>query len=508
MKFNLWLIVILLSFSKLSAQTKFLSSDTASYFKLMFVGDVTLSKEVLDLSYSERKQQYDFQYLFHYIRPVLNLADLVIGNVENTYGAKTDFIKNDLNNAPQEFAVALKYAGFNLLMNANRTAIAQELDTWKQNRDFLESANITQIGSFENEEDRYKRNPTIIDKNGLKVAFLNYFYGIPYYPELSPLVNGFQEDVVTRDIVLAKNRGADYIIIYMNWGSEYEVDANPTQKKIGDFCIQAGANLVVGSHSHLVQEASVNKIKSGNSIQQTIIAYSLGDFISTTSAPLQNGACILELILKKSKTTGSTSIADLSYLPTYTAMYQDGDFLRYAIMPVSQVEKGNLSVPIDNTEKRWMSAAAEKVRYKFKGQIDEIEYELDDEIIDDVAEVLSITRRPLNEGKDFALEINNHLLLGLNDFMGENDEEAKKPIVYEGIVYKIQFLSLRREIPIDLDFYKHLKGYETYFQDEYYNYVIGNFRNLKQANDFCLDVKRNGHKYAYVVAFENGVPKK
>ncbi|MCB0510903.1 MAG: hypothetical protein KDC82_09065, partial [Bacteroidetes bacterium] len=126
----------------------------------------------------------------------------------------------------------------------------------------------------------------------------------------------------------------------------------------------------------------------------------------------------------------------------------------------------------------------------------------------DVAEVLSITRRPLNEGKDFTLGINNHLLQGLSEFMGEKEEIANKPIVYEGIVYKIQFLSLRREIPIDLDFYKHLKGYEVYFQDEYYNYVIGNFRNLKQANDFCLDVKRNGHKYAYVVAFENGVPKK
>ncbi|MCB0509822.1 MAG: CapA family protein, partial [Bacteroidetes bacterium] len=349
MKFKLWLIILLFSASKLSAQTKFISSDTASYFKLMFVGDVSLTKEVLEVSYSERKQQYDFQYLFHYIRPVLNLADLVVGNVENTYGIKKDYLKNELNAAPEEFAVALKYAGFNLLMNANRTAIAQESDSWKQNRDFLESLHITQIGSFENEEDRYRRNPSIIEKNGLKVAFLNYFYGIPYYPELKPLVNGFQEDVVERDIVLAKNRGADYIIVYMNWGSEYELDANATQKKIGDFCIQAGANLVVGTHPHVVQEASVKNVKNAKGIHQTVIAYSLGDFISTTSAPLQNGACILELILKKSKASGLTSIADLSYIPTYTAMYQEGEFLRYAIMPVSQVEKANLNVPIDNT---------------------------------------------------------------------------------------------------------------------------------------------------------------
>jgi hypothetical protein len=37
--------------------------------------------------------------------------------------------------------------------------------------------------------------------------------------------------------------------------------------------------------------------------------------------------------------------------------------------------------------------------------------------------------------------------------------------------------------------------------------MIGNYKVLRQANDFCLDVRRNGHKYAYVVAFENGVKK-
>ena len=508
MKFKLWLITILIvSIQFLNAQVEYVNNETSNFLKLSFVGDIKLNQQVLDASYIDTRNSYDFQYIFHYIRPILNLSDIVVGNIENSFGPDKDFLKDGLNNAPDEFGVALKYAGFNLLMNANGTSIYQDLDDWKLNKEYLDELRITQIGSFEHEEDRYKRNPTILDKHGIKVAFLNYMDGLPYYPEVSPLVNGLQEDVLKRDIILSKNRGADFIVVYLNWGQEYQENANATQQILANLCIKEGANIVIGSHPHVIQDVKVrDDIVNGKSTNK-VIAYSLGDFISTTSSPINNGSCILEVILEKNKKDGITVIKDLGYIPTYTAIYESNDKAKYAIMPVSQVEKGNITVPISNTEKQWMSGASENTRHKFSGKIDEVEYELSDEIIDDVAEVLTVSKRPLNEDNNFKLGINNHLLLALNGF---EDEEGNStdPIIYDGIVYKIQFLSLRREMPIDTEYYKHLKGYETYKNDDYFNYLIGNFRNLKRANDFCLDVKRNGHKYAYVVAFENGEPVK
>lgn len=504
MRYRLWLITILISsISFLSAQIEYVNNETSNFLKLSFVGDVSLNKQVLDASYIDSRNSYDFQYIFHYIRPVLNLSDIVVGNIENTFGPDKDFLKSGLNNAPDEYGVALKYAGFNVLMNANGTAVYQELDEWKLNKEYYDELRIAQVGSFEHEEDRYKRNPTILDKYGIKVAFLNYMDGLSYYPEVSPLVNGVQEDVIKRDIILAKNRGADFIVVYMNWGQEYQSNANVTQQNLADLCIKAGANAVIGSHPHVVQDVLLKDDLINGKFTNKVIAYSLGDFVSTTSSPIDNGACILEIILEKNKKDGITVIKDVGYLPTYTAIYESNDKAKYAIMPVSQVEKGNITVPLDNTEKQWMSGASENTRHKFSGKIDEVEYELDDEIVDDVAEVLTVKRRPLNEDKEFKLGINNHLLLALNGFDGE-EGSASKPIIYEGVVYKIQFLSLRREMPIDTEYYKHLKGYEIYNEGEYFHYVIGNYRNLKRANDFCLDVKRNGHKYAYVVAFENG----
>lgn len=506
MKFKHWLIaILLLSSQSLIGQIQYVNNDSSSFIKLMFVGDLTLNQEVLDASFNKSKNQYDFQYLFHYIRPVLNLGDIVVGNLDNTFGKQGDWLSEGLNNIPDEYGVALKYAGFNLLMNANRSAVYQELDDWKANKAFLDKINVNQIGSFEHEDDRYKRNPTIIEKYGIKIAFLNYISGVPFYPELSPLVNGVDEEYIKRDILLAKNRGADFTIVYMNWGTESQTSPNQTQRYLADVCLKEGANMIIGTHPKAVQDVYAKDDVINGFLTKSVVSYSMGDFISTSESPIENSAVILEVILEKDKKTGVTFVNDVGFIPTFTGMYDNNGNVKYTVLPVSQVEKNNFTVPIGTTEKQWMSGAAEKVRHKFSGSLKEVEYELDDEIIDDVAEVLTVTRRPLNENKEFALGINNHLLLALSGFSEE--DPASKPIVYEGIVYKIQFLSLRREMPIDVTYYKHLKGYETYYEDEYYHYVIGNFKNLKQANDFCLDVKRNGHKYAYVVAFENGVKK-
>jgi len=506
MKFKHWLIAILiLSSQPLFGQLQYVNNDSSSFLKLMFVGDLTLNQKLLDASYNQSKNQYDFQYMFHYIRPVLNLGDIVVGNIDNTFGKKGNWLTEGFNNIPDEYGVALKYAGFNLLMNADRSAVYQELDDWKANKAFLDKLNINQIGSFENEKDRYKRNPTIIEKYGIKIAFLNYISGVPYYPELTPLVNGVDEETIKRDILLAKNRGADFTIVYMNWGNESQPSPNSTQTYLAKLCLKEGANMVIGTHPKAIQSSKVEDGIINGFFTKNLISYSLGDFISSSDSPIENCAVILEVILEKNKKSNVTFVNDIGFIPTFSGLYDNNGKAQYTILPVSQVEKNNLTVPISSTEKQWMSGAAEKVRHNFSAEMKEVEYDLDDEIIDDVAEVLSVTRRPLNENKQFALGINNHLLLALGGFSEE--DATSKPIVYQGIVYKIQFLSLRREMPIDVAYYKHLAGYETYFEEEYFHYVIGNYTNLKQANDFCLDVKRNGHKYAYVIAFDNGVKK-
>lgn len=551
MRFRNWLIAAI--FSIISFQTfsqlEYVSNDTMSFAKLMFVGDLPMDKRLLESIYNSDIDEYEFQQLFHYIRPILNLGDIVVGNLESTIG-KNNFANYPLYKSPENFAKALKYAGFNVLMTANGKTVHQNIEDWKFQRNALKKVGIEQIGSFENEDDRYRRNPLMIEKKGIKVALLNYMDGIDFFPEVSPIINAAKEDIIKQDVALAKARGADFVVVYFHWGREFQPTPNVIQQNLGDIATMAGADLVIGNHPHLVQLISEVDRLEGGKVKQSIIAYSLGDFYTTVVSHDVNGSLILEVIIGKSKKTLETEVVDFGFISTYTQTFTKNDRPTWSILPVSEIVKGNITAPITQDHINKMAKSSGRTRNKLANMADEVQYELTDEIIADVEEILRVTRRPLNESKDFRLD-RKEKLLAFSGFLDEGKIETtvpeqvatrnvemdekkegvdnatyikkektestsdKKPISQpevlteikgaEGeVVYKVQFMALNKVKPIDTKYYKHLEGYEVLYEEGFYKYLIGETNSLKQINDLCLDVKRLGHKNAFVVAYKNG----
>ena len=66
-------------------------------------------------------------------------------------------------------------------------------------------------------------------------------------------------------------RGADLVVFNYHWGIERSYHSDPTQQAIGRYCIDQGADLVIGHHPHVVQEIETYKGKQ--------IAYSLGNLV-------------------------------------------------------------------------------------------------------------------------------------------------------------------------------------------------------------------------------------
>lgn len=547
MKFRNWLIaaiVSLISFPTFS-QLEYVSNDTMSFAKLMFVGDLPMDKRLLESVYNSDIDEYEFQQLFHYIRPILNLGDIVVGNLETTIG-NNNYANYPLYKSPENFAKALKYAGFNVLMTANGKTVHQNIEDWKFQRNALKKVGIEQIGSFENEDDRYRRNPLIIEKKGIKVALLNYMDGIDFFPEVSPIINAAKEDIIKQDIALARARGADFVVAYFHWGREFQPTPNVIQQNLGEIAIMAGADLVIGTHPHLVQLISEVDRLDGGKVKQSIIAYSLGDFYTTVVSHEVNGSLILEVIIGKSKKTLDTKVVDFGFISTYSQTFTKNNRPTWSILPVSEIVKGNITAPISQDHINKMAKSSGRTRNKLANMADEVQYELTDDIIADVEEILRVTRRPLNESKEFRLDRKEKLLA----FAGFLDEEKlkttepelvvtkneiednkhsidnanyiktekttdKKPISQpeilteikgaEGeVVYKVQFMALNKVKSVDTKYYKHLEGYEVLYDDGFYKYLIGETNSLKQINDLCLDVKRLGHKNAFVVAYKNG----
>ena len=107
----------------------------------------------------------------------------------------------------------------------------------------------------------------------LSVAFLAY---TNLYPEGlvagegRPGVSDARLENVLERIAEARGR-ADVVVVSYHWGDEYQTTSNSSQQKIARSLIDAGTDLVIGHHSHVVQE--VEKYKDG------WIAYSLGNFV-------------------------------------------------------------------------------------------------------------------------------------------------------------------------------------------------------------------------------------
>ena len=115
------------------------------------------------------------------------------------------------------------------------------------------------------------RKPVIIERNGVKVAFLAYSQFAPQNPGLGvPAMAPLNPSYIKEDIAEAKKQ-ASVVIVSLHWGTEYETSASEEQKFIARQIIDHGALLVIGHHPHVIQE--VEEYGGG------LIAYSLGNFI-------------------------------------------------------------------------------------------------------------------------------------------------------------------------------------------------------------------------------------
>lgn len=84
-----------------------------------------------------------------------------------------------------------------------------------------------------------------------------------------------------------------------------------------------------------------------------------------------------------------------------------------------------------------------------------------------------------------------------------NEKEAINLHVADNIVFKIQMLVSKDKIPLNSKDFKGVKGVHSYFENGFYKYVVGSEISIDEANKLCMDVKENGFKDAFIIAFRN-----
>lgn len=247
---------------------------------LVAVGDNLMHENVI----STGKQQdgtYNYDCLFENITEDLKKANLAVINQETIFGSdQKEFSAYPKFNSPTAVGDSEVKAGFNVILHAtNHTTdmgtegVENCLEFWK-----TKHPKTTVLGI--NDSKKAQNTIPVVEKNGIKVAMLNYTYGTNgntvLGSEKSYLVNYLDENRVVSDIKKAKKK-ADFVIVFPHWGTEDVSEVTQEQVKYAKLMSNAGADLIIGTHPHVLQKVEWIKRKDGN---RTLCYYSLGNYIS------------------------------------------------------------------------------------------------------------------------------------------------------------------------------------------------------------------------------------
>jgi poly-gamma-glutamate synthesis protein (capsule biosynthesis protein) len=165
---------------------------------------------------------------------------------------------------------------------------------------------------------------------------LNYTYGTNGIPVPSPtIVNPIDTAMIRVDIKKAKVQEPDAIIVFVHWGTDYEALPRKSEKNVAEFCFAHGADLVIGSHPHVLQPIEWRKDDN------KLVVYSLGNFVSGQRKRYTDGGTMAYVELKKVRDNAgsiTTSIDSASYLLNWVYRTVD-DKKDYYVMPAPSFEK-------------------------------------------------------------------------------------------------------------------------------------------------------------------------
>ncbi|MEO0075201.1 MAG: CapA family protein [candidate division WOR-3 bacterium] len=291
---------------------------------IISVGDIFIHKSVLDAVYEQERKFHNFLPCFQEVTSILNNADLAtawFGGVLDSIGP---YFGYPAFKTPQSLAFALKEAGFDIMFRTNHTMDYGEKGL-RTTTAILKKYNIVQIGAYLTEAQ--SQNIYVFTKGNLKISFLSYTYGMNDIPVSKPwMINFIDTNKIKSDIIRAKQI-SDFIIVALHFGTEYERYPNTFQRQTVNTLVNAGANLIIGSHPHVIQPVELTAKK-------VYVAYSLGNFFCGQRMHYCDAGVMLKYTIVKEQ--DSVYLKEISYIPTWNAKYLEKQSYKFRILPLSK----------------------------------------------------------------------------------------------------------------------------------------------------------------------------
>ena len=244
---------------------------------------------------------YDFSPMFTDIADIVKDYDLAFYNQETVIGGKNLGLSNyPCFNSPDEIGLDLVKIGFNMVNLSTNHTKDKGIAGIKYSANFWEKQeNVYAVGSYTSKEKKEEAKFKTV--NGINYALLGY----------STVTNGFtikdsesyywdlyDKEKVKNDIEKIKDK-VDVIIVSMHWGTEYTHVPTQEEREIAKYLASLGVDIIIGHHPHVIQPIEY--------VDDTLVIYSLGNFISAQDGTAKRVGMMASLDINKTVTDGKTT---------------------------------------------------------------------------------------------------------------------------------------------------------------------------------------------------------
>lgn len=270
---------------------------------------------------------FDFRPAYQQIASYLAEADLALMNQETPLGGtELGLSSYPQFNSPQELGEQMIELGFNMFSHANNHVLDagqrgfnNTIAFWR--RQSAEKPVIMAGIAADREDDQLQ----ILQVKDLKIALLAYTYGtngLRLPKSSSGIIKYLDDDLICQELDKAIAE-ANIVIVSVHWGQEYQANANNEQKRLAQLMADNGADIIIGSHPHVLQGVEMLSTPDG---KQVPVFYSLGNFISAQNRPdtMLGGMAKVQMVYDKA--TGKLSLTELGIIPLvtdYSASYKN-----------------------------------------------------------------------------------------------------------------------------------------------------------------------------------------
>ncbi|MBN8209427.1 CapA family protein [Bacillus sp. NTK071] len=315
-----------------------------SSLTLAAVGDILIHDRVYEKAVEG--SGYNFTPMLSKVQKQLQDADITFANQETVIGGTSIGLSSYPSfNSPTEVGDALKASGVDIVSMANNHTLDRGERAVQNAIKYWNNIGILYTGSYASEKDRTQIRT--IEENGISVAFLAYTYGTNGIrpPSGKPyLVNYIDKELIRKEILKAKEI-ADAVVVSIHLGNEYERYPNNDQLALSSYIAEAGADLILGHHPHVLQPLEWIETTDDRKV---LVAYSLGNFLSGQRNDYKDIGGILKVSIVKNQFRGNSTITVTS--PSFTPTFVDKD---YHVNPLSEVNPVLLN-EINQHMKQWI----------------------------------------------------------------------------------------------------------------------------------------------------------